>query len=77
MGNFDLNQIVSLKQLYINSIESLAFYFLQALALENGRSIATFKSSVMLNQHVYCLIKIQTVKAFKYDKIIKNASNQL
>ena len=76
-GNFDLNQIVSLNQLYTNSIESLAFYFKQAHALGSGRSITICKSSVILNQYVYCLIKIQTEKAFKFDKIIKNASNQL
>ena len=66
-----------LNQLYTNSIKSLAFYFLQAHALGSGRSIAICKSSVILNQYVYCLIKIQTEKAFKFDKIIKNASNQL
>ena len=68
---------MSLNQLYTNSIESLAFYFLQELVLGSGRSITICKSSVILNQSVYCLIKIQTEKAFKFDKIIKNASNQL
>ena len=68
---------MSLNQLYTNSIKSLAFYFLQTHALGSGRSIAIYKSSVILNQYVYCLIKIQTEKAFKFDKIIKNASNQL
>ena len=77
MGNFDVNQIDPLNQLYTNSIESLAFYFQQALVLGSGRSIAICKSSVILNQYVNCLIKIQTEKAFKFDKIIKNASNQL
>ena len=68
---------MSLSQLYTNSIKSLAFYFLQVHALGSGRSIAICKSSVILNQYVYCLINIQTEKAFKFDKIIKNASNQL
>ena len=77
MGNLDLNQIVSLNQLYTNLIESLSFYFLQALVLGSGRSIAICKSSVILNQYVNCEIKIQIEKAFKFDKIIKNASNQL
>ena len=66
---------MSLKQLYTNSIELLAFYFLQALVLGSGRSIAIWKSRVIINQYAYCLIKIQTEKAYKYDKIIKNASN--
>ena len=66
-----------LNQLYTNTIESLAFYFLQELASGSGRSIAICKSSVIINQYVYCLIKIQTEKAFKINKIIKNASNQL
>ena len=70
---------MSLKLLYTNSIESLAFYFLQALILGSWRLIAICKSSVIINQYVYvyCLIKIQTEKAFKFDKIIKNARNQL
>ena len=68
---------MSLKQLYTNSIESLAIYFLQALVLGSGRSIVICKSSAIQNLYVYCLIKIQTEKAFKFDKIIKNASNQL
>ena len=68
---------MSLSQLYTNSIKSLAFYFLQAHSLGSGRSIAICKSSVILNQYVYCLIKIQAEKQFKFDNIIKNASNQL
>ena len=68
---------MSLNQLYTNSIESLAFYFLQTHALGSGISITICKSSVILNPYAYCLINIQTEKAFKFDKIIKNASNQL